>query len=524
MIQPNRRKLPVGIQSFKYMREGKYLYVDKSDLIWHLVNDDNKYNYLSRPRRFGKSLLIDTLQSYLEGNRELFEGLKIMELEEDWKQHPVIRLDMSCGGATAETIRSYLSKAFEEYENKYGITTDTSDILANRLHAIIKTAYEATGLGVCVLIDEYDSPLQHSWKTAEHEACTAAYREVFAILKADDEYEKFVFITGITKFTQLSLFSALNNLSNISFQPEYATLCGITEEEISENFKPEIEKMAEVNGWTLQETHDKLKDYYDGYHFSEDNMTDIYNPFSLVNALKQSKLRNFWASSGATSLLPKFVDDMEIHLKDFEDCMIIRNVIETSDVTGGGAELFLYQSGYLTIKSVEGNIYHLGFPNEEVKQALYECVLPALTLRKSGDIQSLQAQFYAYMDSGRTEEAMKALKALIADVPYSNKKMASMDMEERYRLIISTISNAIGFHVTVERMMAGGRIDLVIMTPHRIYVVELKLKNNGGKAAAIQQIIDNKYTEPFKADKREVVGLGLELDDLGKGLLDWATV
>lgn len=524
MAQNNKRRLPVGIQSFKKIRQGKYLYVDKSDLVWHLANDGDQFNYLSRPRRFGKSLLIDTLQSYLEGRRELFEGLKIMDLEEDWKQYPVIRLDMSCAGATAETVRSYLDVSLGEYEKKYSIVPKSTAQLADRFHAIIKTAYEATGLGVCVLIDEYDSPLQHSWRTPDHEACTAAYREVFAILKADDEYERFVFITGITKFTQISLFSALNNLSNISFLPEYATLCGITEEEIIANFKPEMEQMAEVNRWTLQETHDKLKDYYDGYHFSEDNMADIYNPFSLVNALKQSKLRNFWASSGATSLLSKFVDDMEIHLKDFEDCMIIRNVIETSDVTGGGAELFLYQSGYLTIKSVEGNVYHLGFPNEEVKQALYECGLPALTLRQSGDIQSPQAQFYAYMDSGKMAEAMRALKALIADVPYSNKKMASMDMEERHRLIISTICNAIGFKVEVERMLAGGRIDLVVTTPHRIYVVELKLKNNGGKAAAVKQIINNRYMEPFKAGKREVTGLALELDDQGKGLLDWATV
>ena len=215
---------------------------------------------------------------------------------------------------------------------------------------------------------------------------------------------------------------------------------------------------------------------------------------------------------------------MEIHLADFEDCMIIRNVIETSDVTAGGAELFLYQSGYLTIKSVEGNVYHLGFPNEEVRQALYECVLPALTLRKSGDIQSLQAQLYAHMDAGRLEDAIKVLKSLIADVPYSNKKLSSMDMEERYRLILSTIFNAIGFKVSVERVLANGRIDIVVTTPRRIYVIELKLRNNGGKESAVRQILDNSYMEPFKADKRDVIGLGLELDDMGRGLLDWMAV
>ncbi len=517
----NKRKLPAGIQSFKKIREGGYLYVDKSDIIWYLANCGNQYNYLSRPRRFGKSILVDTLQMYFEGRKDLFEGLKIMQLEKDWKQHPVIRLDLSRGGATAETLRSYLDLSFREYEKKYGVTLPATAHLADRFHAIITTAYEQTGLQVAILIDEYDSPLQHSWKTPEHERCTEVYREVFAILKADDEYEQLVFITGITKFTQISLFSVLNNLTNISFEPEYAAICGITEEEISENFQPELERMAEVNKWTLQQTHDRLKDYYDGYHFSEANMIDIYNPYSLINALYQSKLRNFWAASGATSLLPKFVDNMELRLKNFENCRIMRDILEMSDVTGGGAELFLYQSGYLTIKGSDEFGYTLGFPNAEVKKALYEMVLPSLTLRERSDILSVQANLYAQMGMGQVDDAMKSLKALIADVPYSNKKLASMDMEERYRLIISTIFNAIGLKVEVEKMMATGRIDMIVQTTRYIYVIELKLRNNGGKDAATDQILDRQYMEPFKADKRQVIGLGIELDEEGKGLLDW---
>ena len=518
------RRLPVGIQSFKEIRNGGYKYVDKTDLVWHLVNLGDKNNYLSRPRRFGKSVLVDTLQMYLEGWKELFEGLKIMELEKDWLQRPVIRLDMSRGGATEADVRSYLSNTFADYERKYGILSNKGDSLGDRFDRIIKAAWQQTGLQVAILIDEYDSPLQHSWNTTEHEGCTAVYRSVFAILKADDEYEKFVFITGITKFTQISLFSVLNNLTNISFFPEYAGICGITEQEIAENFKPEMERMGERNHWSEQETHDRLKEYYDGYHFSEDNMEDIYNPYSLINALTQLKLKNYWASSGATSLLPKFVKNAELRMGNFENCAILRNVIEMSDVTGGGAELFLYQSGYLTIKSVEGMVYHLGFPNEEVKQALYETVLPALTLRENDEIQSIQAYLYLALYNGNIEEAMKHLKALIADVPYSNKKMAGMDMEERYRLIISTILNAIGFQVEVERMLATGRIDIVAKTPRFVYVIELKLSNNGGKKAGAEQIRDNRYLEPFKSDKRETIGLAVELDDLGKGLKDWEVV
>ncbi len=481
------RKLPVGIQSFNVIREEGYLYVDKTDIIWNLANNGRQYNFLIRPRRFGKSVLVDTLQAYFEGRKELFEGLKIMDLEKEWKQYPVIRFDMSRGGATANEVKAYLDayfegrkelfeglkimdlekewkqypvirfdmsrggatanevkayldRTFDVYEQLYGIHIKPTDSLGNRFDLIIKTAYEQTGLKVAILIDEYDSPLQHSWKTPEHEGCTEVYRRnrfdliiktayeqtglkvailideydsplqhswktpehegctevyrsVFSILKADDAYQRFVFITGITKFTQISLFSVLNNLTNISFLPEYAAICGITEEEIGENFKPELERMAEVNEWTLQQTHDNLKDYYDGYHFSRRNMVDIYNPFSLLNALDAQDLSCFcmvdiynpfsllnaldaqdlscfWVSSGATSMLPKFVDNMELRLRNFENCPILRKTLESSDVINGGAELFLYQTGYLTIKSSDEFGYFLGFPNQEVKQAI----------------------------------------------------------------------------------------------------------------------------------------------------------
>ena len=524
MTETSERRLPVGIQSFEKIREEKYLYVDKTDLVWKLANSGNTYNYLSRPRRFGKSVLVDTLQAYFEGRKELFEGLRIMELEKEWVKRPVIRLDMSRGGATAEDLCSYLNKAFKKYEKLYGVEVDPQDSLANRFDSIIETACEQTGQQAAILIDEYDSPLQHSWKTPHHEECTAVYRKVFAILKADDLYENFVFITGITKFTQISLFSVLNNLTNISFHPQYAALCGITKLEITDNFMPEIEAMGRKNGWTAEETVMQLKDNYDGYHFSAENMVDVFNPFSLINALDEKEILNYWASSGATSLLPKFVDDMEIRLKDLDHCVILSNIIRTSDVTGGGPELFLYQTGYLTIKGYSDGIYLLGIPNQEVRQALYEMVLPALAMRNNGDIQSTQAFLKLHLITGNLPEAKKCLKALIADVPYSNKKLASMDMEERYRLIMSTIFNAIGFRVEVERMLATGRIDMVVYTPRIIYVLELKLSNNGGLAAAEKQISANQYAEPFKADKRKVTALAVELDSEGKGLVDWKEV
>ncbi len=524
MVEINDRKLPVGIQSFEKIRKDGYLYVDKTDIIWQLANRNKTYNYLSRPRRFGKSVLVDTLEAYFIGKKELFEGLKIMQLETEWVKRPVIRLDMSRAGAEPETLRSYLDITFDKLEEEYGITPKPTAKLADRFNAIIVGAYEQTGQQVAILIDEYDSPLQHSWKTPYHEACTAVYREVFAILKADDKYEKFVFITGITKFTQISLFSVLNNLSNISFEPEYAAICGITKEEALRDFKPEINKLAASKGWTFDEAVVQLTAYYDGYHFSHENMVDVFNPFSLINALADSKLRNYWASSGATSLLPKFVDDMEIRLKDFDHSALLDTIIETSDVTGGGAELFLYQSGYLTIKGYINGTYLLGIPNFEVRQALNEIVLPTLAMRKNNDLQSTQAFLNVHLSLGNLPEAMKCLKALIADVPYSNKKLASMDMEERYRLIMSTIFYAIGCRVEVEKMIATGRIDMVVENTNFIYVLELKLSNNGGVDAATEQMKAKQYAEPFKADKRKVIALAIELDDMGKGLVDWKEV
>ena len=524
MVEINDRKLPVGIQSFEEIRKQGCLYVDKTDIIWQLANRGKKYNYLSRPRRFGKSVLVDTLETYFMGKKELFEGLKIMQMETEWVKRPVIRLDMSQAGAVPESVRSYLDDVFNTLETEYRIVVRQDSSLAVRFKNIIETAYNKTGLQVAILIDEYDSPLQHSWKTPQHEACTAIYREVFAVLKSQDKYEKFVFITGITKFTQISLFSVLNNLSNISFEPEYAAICGITKEEVLSDFKPEINKLAECEDWTFDEAVAQLTAYYDGYHFCRRNMVDVFNPFSLINALADSDLKNYWASSGATSLLPKFVDDMEIRLKDFDHSALLDTIIETSDVTGGGAELFLYQSGYLTIKGYINGTYLLGIPNFEVRQALNEIVLPTLAMRKNNDLQSTQAFLNVHLSLGNLPEAMKCLKALIADVPYSNKKLASMDMEERYRLIMSTIFNAIGCRVEVEKMIATGRIDMVVETTNFIYVLELKLSNNGGVDAATEQMKAKQYAEPFKADKRKVIALAIELDDMGKGLVDWKEV
>ena len=379
MVETNDRILPVGIQSFEKIRKEGYLYVDKTDIIWQLANRNKTYNYLSRPRRFGKSILVDTLEAYFLGKKELFEGLKIMQLETEWVKRPVIRLDMSRAGAEPESLKDYLNYTFQEYESLYEIKVSNDSSLATRLSEIVRIAYEQTGEQVVILIDEYDSPLQRSWKTPLYEKCTAIYRDVFVILKSMDKFENFIFITACTKFSQFSLISGLNNLSFIGLDSEYAALCGITKEEAIRYFKPEINKLAACKGWTFDEATIQLSSYYGGYHFSRRNMVDVFNPFSLINALADSDLKNYWLSSGTSPLLSKFEDDIKKRLKDFEYCPIISDTLESSDVTDGGAELFLYQSGYLTIKGYMDRIYLLGFPNSEVKKSLYETILPALT-------------------------------------------------------------------------------------------------------------------------------------------------
>ncbi len=518
------RKLPVGIQTFSEIREERYVYVDKTDIVWNLVNHGSKYNYLSRPRRFGKSLLVTTLQAYFEGRKELFEGLKIMGLETEWTARPVIRLDMSKAGETLASLKSYLNQAFGEYERKFGSPIVEGDTFQTRLHNIISTAHETSGLKVAVLIDEYDFPLQHSWGTPEHDKCAATYREVFTILKADDEHIRFVFITGVTKFTQISLFSALNNLVNISLDAEVESICGISEKEMRNYLMPEIEEMAKRNSMDREVVIAKLKNLYDGYHFSPDMTADIYNPFSLINALFKKRLGHYWASSGSSTLITKFVKDAEVRLREFDGCRVDASIFENSDIGNGGPEIFLYQSGYLTIKGYRNGVYTLGFPNAEVRQTLYETVLPILAMRVENNTQNAQGVLKMDLMDGILPEAMDALKALISDVPYSNKKLESMDMEERYRLIISTILNAIGLNVEVERMLATGRIDLVAKSSNFTYVIELKLQKNGGLKAAADQIRDNHYLEPFRGTGSKVIGIAIELDDYGKGMTGWKEV
>ena len=520
------KRLPIDLQSFVEIRTRDMVYVDKTDMVYELAHS-NKYFFLSRPRRFGKSVLCDTLRCYFEGRKELFEGLKIMDLEKEWVKHPVIRLDMSGIAGTTKTFMGRLDNMFTDYEKMYGLVPAQRDDFGSRFKEIIMAAYNESHQQAVVLIDEYDRPLQQTWNTPEHESTRAVYRSVLELLKPLGDYLRFVFLTGIVKFTQLSLFSSINNLSNISFDGQYATLCGITEAELHHNYDEHVQALADANGLTKEEAYLRLKQNYDGYHFSRRNMTNVYNPFSLLNALAKQEFSNFWASSGASSLLPKFVPNFEVDITRFDNQhRVSRAELETSDITSGKSALFLYQSGYLTIQNSDEYSYYLGFPNSEVREALYEMVLPALSTLQYEDVSSTQLYLRDAMIAGDIEQSFALLKAQVADIPYSNIKYAErvMHIEERYRMIITIIFRALGFRVEVERMQAVGRPDIVVYVKDKVYILELKLQNNGGSRAAAEQIRDRHYCDPFRTDNTQVFALGIGMDDEGKGLIDYEQV
>ena len=366
MTQQNR-KLPLGIQDFEEMRRDHYIYADKTDKVWKLANG-TKYNYLSRPHRFGKSLLCSTLKCYFEGRKELFEGLKIMELESEWVKRPVIYFSMSLGGSSAQTLTEYLNNVLSSYEKIYGRNPDEQS-LGNRLNGIIQRAYEQVGVQIAIIVDEYDAPLLHTYETNHRDACREIYRNFFTGLKDYGYCIKCVFITGITKFTQI------NTLVNISFSNEYATICGFTKDEVMYYFSELLLRMADSVAVMPNEVMETMSTFYGGYHFSR-GLIGVYNPFSVCNALVNLRLDSYWIAAGSNEMLLKVLRKFINEIPELDNCLIDSDFLEMSDVNMDDPKLFLYQSGYLTIEKVVGSSYMLGYPNREVRNAMFDMILP----------------------------------------------------------------------------------------------------------------------------------------------------
>ena len=523
-VERKDRGYAVGVQMFDWMRERGSVYIDKTEYIWKMVTTDAVNFFLSRPRRFGKSLLVDTLRCYFEGRKELFEGLYIYNKEKEWRKYPVIRLDLSNGKYyEKERVHGTINVILEQQERKFGITkpADPTNYDA-RLTRLIETAYEQTGEKVVILIDEYDAPMLDSMNDPElQDYIRNRVRNLFSPLKAQAQYLRFVFLTGISKFSQLSVFSELNNLQQLTFDSNYEGICGITQEELLTQMKPDIEILAKKmdqlsqqwgERYDYEHTVSKLKYWYDGYHFS-DHMTDIYCPWSLVNAFTMGRIFNFWFSTGTpTSLINILRSRTNISIVDLEgySAKLSRFDAPTERITDPIPAL--YQSGYLTLKEYDGrrNEWKLGFPNEEVREGFAECLYKYYMEDYVGSGDTLGIAFNDLRFKDKTfEQFIDVIRRWYAGIPYSITD--KNQNEQLYQSLLYAAFMAVGADISAEEQTSDGRMDIVLKVPDAIYILELKY----GKTAeeATDQIIAKDYAVRFATDTRPVWAVGLNISE-----------
>ena len=519
------RRYPIGIQTFSEIIRGGYVYVDKTDLVWQMVHYA-KYIFLSRPRRFGKSLLTSTLESYFQGERELFEGLKIMALEQEWKQYPVIRLDISTskGQRSADALRDRLMLTLKVYADMYG-RDDDEVTPGGLLEGLIRRAYEKTGRQVVVIIDEYDAPLLEVLHDDDLAERRKVMQEFYVPLKASERYVKFCFITGITKFSQLSIFSTINNLTNVTLDTAFSTICGITEEELTTVLKEDIARLADLNGMNYEQMHQTLKERYDGYHFTEYS-PEVYNPFSLLKAFQQRKVTNYWFESGTPAFLIRQLQHFNTDIMSFDSLEAFASDFDQPTENMKSALPLLYQSGYLTIKGYdrESETYTLSIPNQEVRIGYIEGLLPAYTGLDSGYVKGgFALKFWRALKTHDTDQAMREMQAFLAGVPYVEgfkKKLEDVAVKEGfYEYTLYLIFTMLNFYVRTQVKVAGGRADMVVWMPDTIYVFELKV--NGTAQQALAQIDEHGYAIPYQADGRRVVKVGVKFNADTRVPEDW---
>ena len=507
---------PVGIQSFEEIRKGGFAYVDKTALLYTLVKT-GKYYFLSRPRRFGKSLLVSTLEAYFTGRRELFSGLAIEQLEQDWTEHPVLRLDLNAQKyERPEDLDEILANALRKWEKQYDITPD-GDSLSLRFQNVVERAAELTGRNVVVLVDEYDKPMLQA---IGNEPLQAAYRSTlkafYGVLKSCDQYLRFALLTGVTKFSKVSIFSDLNNLMDISMDDRFASLCGITEEELHRDFEEDTRQLGEANDMTGEDAARELKKWFDGYHFSK-NSKDIYNPFSLLNTFAKREFGSYWFETGTPTFLVEVLKRNHYDLHRLTEEMATADSLSGIDTMENDPVSLLYQSGYLTIKGYdrEFQIYHLGFPNKEVEEGFVRFLLPRYaTIRASGTAFEI-SNFVKDARGGDVDGFMRRLQSFFADTPYELVR----DLELHYQNVLFIVFKLLGFYTRAEYHTSQGRVDLVVQTDRFVYVMEFKLE--GTAEEALQQIEDRGYARPFAADSRKVYRIGVNFSATIRGIERW---
>ena len=516
-MQYTRRLYPIGIQTFSEIRNKAFLYIDKTEYIHRLVHADSKYIFLSRPRRFGKSLLTSTLEAYFQGRKDLFKGLTMELLETEWTEYPVLRFDMSLGKhMEKEQLERYLSSQLELMEHKYGILTESPD--ANiRLTNLIRRAYEQTGRQVVVLIDEYDAPLLdvvHEEKNLP--VLRNIMRNFYSPLKACDPYLRFVFLTGITKFSQLSIFSELNNIKNISMLPEYAAICGITEEEMATQMDKDLDILAERLNVNREEVVKKLKAHYDGYHFTWPS-PDIYNPFSLLNAFADGRLDSYWFGSGTPTYLIEMLNRFGVLPSKIGGNEVVAADFDAPTERMESITPLLYQSGYVTIKGYDEmfQIYTLDIPNAEVRIGLMRSLIPYYVTRDTQTTNTTVVNLARALVRGDMDGMLRLLQTFLSTVPYCDRT----DYEGHYQQMLYIIFSLLGAYVDVEVRTPMGRVDMVMRTATTLYIVELKL--NQSAEAAMQQIDQKNYPERFALCGQPVVKVGINFDMERHTLKDW---
>ena len=528
------RKLPIGIQSFKVLRNDRYLYVDKTEYLARLVTGGRVY-FLSRPRRFGKSLFLSTLAAYFLGQKELFKGLYLEKAEEEqaefeqraaWEAYPVLYLDFNTGNYTeSDELGMNLNSHLCKWEKLYGVEPSEQNF-ALRFAGVITRACQQTGKQVVILVDEYDKPLLQTMGV--NEALNEDYRNTlkafYSVIKTCDQYIRFAFLTGVTKFSKISIFSDLNNLRDISMEKQYAGICGITQAELEANFQPEIQALASEQDLTYQQTLAELKQWYDGYLFHPAG-EGMYNPYSVLSALAKREIKSYWFSTGTPTFLVNYLKEAHYFIPDLDgNVELNESGLETYRAVTENALPILFQSGYLTIIGYikEARLYKLGFPNDEVRYGFLENLLPAYSSLPLGDTGKSVWQFVQDIREGKVDSFMERMRSIIAGIPYDNFTEENMKLrEQNYQTAVYLIFALMGQFVQTEVHCSTGRADCVVTTADSIYLFEFKLTGNGSAEDALNQIKEKEYAAKYQTDGKKLILIGASFDEKMRTINDW---
>ena len=515
-MEENYRRYPIGIQNFEELRNRQCVYVDKTELVYRLANTDKVY-FFSRPRRFGKSLLISTLEAYFQGKKELFAGLAVERLEKDWIKYPILHLDLNIEKYdTLESLDNILEKSLTAWEKLYGAEPSERSF-SLRFAGIIERACKQAGQRVVILVDEYDKPMLQAIGNEElQKKFRDTLKPFYGALKTMDGCIKFAFLTGVTKFGKVSVFSDLNNLDDISMRKDYVEICGVSDQEIHENLETELHEFADARGITYDRLCTELKDCYDGYHFTH-NSIGIYNPFSLLNAFKYKEFGSYWFETGTPTYLVKLLKKHHYDLERMAHEETDAQVLNSIDSESTNPIPVIYQSGYLTIKGYDERfgIYRLGFPNREVEEGFIRFLLPFYANVNKVESPFEVQKFVREVETGDYDSFFHRLQSFFADTTYE----VIREQELHYENVLFIVFKLVGFYTKVEYHTNDGRIDLVLQTEKFIYIMEFKL--NGTAEEALQQINDKRYALPFEADGRKLFKIGINFSEKTRNIEKW---